>query len=451
MKCEIAVIGSGPGGAIVAHQLALAGKDVLLIEEGSDEATAPFSLQELRSKYRNNGQTIAFGSPGVQYVEGRCVGGGSEINSGLYHRLPEVVREEWEQRLGIEKFRAADLEPHYQFCEQKLSVQTSNSFLPLASLKLAQGAERLGWKTVEVPRWFSPEGTRHSMNKTFIPEFLRAGGRLAQRTKVQRLCKGKSHWTLVTSALPIEAQHVFVCGGAIQTPALLRRSGIKQNIGNRLALHPTVKLTARFAEEINGDNAGVPVHQVKEFSPAMSLGGSVSKLPHLMAAHANHPGFPDWFLEHWKHLFIYYAMIACETRGKVRTLAGCDAPLVSYKMGTRERTLLADAQKKLADVLFAAGAQEVITGTGERVTTTSQLPETISKQTKGIMTIHLCGSCPMGENRALAATDSFGKVHGFDTLYICDASLLGGSPSVNPQGIIMAMARRNVLHFLGKL
>jgi choline dehydrogenase-like flavoprotein len=65
------------------------------------------------------------------------------------------------------------------------------------------------------------------------------------------------------------------------------------------------------------------------------------------------------------------------------------------------------------------------------------------------MTIHLFGSCPMGEDRSRCAANSFGKVYGPRNLYIADASLLCGPPGVNPQGSVMAIARRNVLNFLG--
>ena len=44
----------------------------------------------------------------------------------------------------------------------------------------------------------------------------------------------------------------------------------------------------------------------------------------------------------------------------------------------------------------------------------------------------------------------FGRVHGFKNLYVADASLLCTAPGVNPQGSVMAFARRNVMRFLGK-
>jgi choline dehydrogenase-like flavoprotein len=57
----------------------------------------------------------------------------------------------------------------------------------------------------------------------------------------------------------------------------------------------------------------------------------------------------------------------------------------------------------------------------------------------------------MGEDRRRCATDSFGRVHDQDGLHIADASLLCTAPGVNPQGSVMAFARRNALRFLGQL
>ena len=57
----------------------------------------------------------------------------------------------------------------------------------------------------------------------------------------------------------------------------------------------------------------------------------------------------------------------------------------------------------------------------------------------------------MGENPRKTAANSFGRVHDFSNLFVNDASLLCTAPGVNPQGSIMALARRNALAFLGKL
>jgi choline dehydrogenase-like flavoprotein len=80
----------------------------------------------------------------------------------------------------------------------------------------------------------------------------------------------------------------------------------------------------------------------------------------------------------------------------------------------------------------------------------AKLPRLVETGSGNLMTIHLFSSCPMGENRNKCAADSFGRVHGLSNLRISDASLLCTAPGVNPQGSIMAVARRNALHFLGQ-
>jgi choline dehydrogenase-like flavoprotein len=67
-----------------------------------------------------------------------------------------------------------------------------------------------------------------------------------------------------------------------------------------------------------------------------------------------------------------------------------------------------------------------------------------------VMTVHLAGTVPMGEN-GRAGADSFGRVHGAEHLHVNDASLLPWAPGVNPQGTLMAVAHRNVEHFLSEV
>jgi choline dehydrogenase-like flavoprotein len=54
-------------------------------------------------------------------------------------------------------------------------------------------------------------------------------------------------------------------------------------------------------------------------------------------------------------------------------------------------------------------------------------------------------ACPKGENRALSAADSFGRVHGVEGLRITDSSLLCAPTIVNPQGTVMGPAARTGL------
>ncbi len=491
-RAEIVVIGSGPGGAITACLLAEAGRNVLLIEEGAHlplSSCAPFSKDEMLQKYRNGGQTVALGKNKIAYVEGRCVGGGSEINSGLYHRTPPEILERWRKEFRVDGLSEKELAPHFEACERDVSVSHLPHAAPPASLKLHNGAIKLGWKSLEVPRWFiyplssrredthtysgsgsqslltsaatESGGRRQSMTETFIPRFLKAGGRLLSRTRASRFFPAGNGWSVeaqhaTAGAIEIHADHLFLCAGAVHSPALLRRSGITRNVGNSLQVHPTVKIVARFSEDVNSATMGVPVHQVKEFSPRLSFGCSISSPAYVALGLIDHPDAARETDETWQRTAIYYAMITSEGRGLVRTLPGFRDPLVRYALTASDRRNLSDGLRKLAQALFASGATELFPSLtrgpvlrGESCL--SKIPDALPDGIANLMTIHLFSSAPMGENRELCATDSFGCVHGFRNLFVNDASLLCTALGVNPQGSIMAIARRNTLKFLGKL
>src|SRR4030042_4595673 len=92
IKCDVLVIGSGAGGAITASVLAKRGIDVILAEEGSHfspDEFSPYSTMGMANLYRQHGITPILGKPSIAFVEGCCVGGSTEINSGLFHRTPK--------------------------------------------------------------------------------------------------------------------------------------------------------------------------------------------------------------------------------------------------------------------------------------------------------------------------------------------------------------------------
>lgn len=469
LRAEIVVIGSGPGGAVTACLLAEAGRDIVILEEGPYhplESCTPFSSGEMLQKYRNGGVTVALGRPKVAYAEGRCVGGGSEINSGLYHRTPPDVLDEWRRDFAVDALTEADLRPQFEANERDLGVCLSPGAPAPASLKLHEGASKLGWKSVEVPRWFRyepganpPRGTRQSMTKTFIPRALQAGARLVPDTRAARLRRVGNRWQIDAQChhqpMRIEAEHVFVACGAIQTPALLRRSGFKRNVGDNLHMHPTVKVVARFPGEVNALDMGVPSHQVKEFSPRFSFGCSISSPAHLALAMIDHEDGLREVDGLWRRMATYYAM----TRGgvgTVRPLPFSTDPLVRYRLNNTDLGDLTEALRHLCQCLLAAGAERLYLSVAgvpclRGGSDLNRLPQTLSADRTSLMSIHLFSSCPMGNNRARSAVDSFGNVHDAVGLHVADASLLCGPPGVNPQGSIMAIVRRNALKFLGKL
>jgi choline dehydrogenase-like flavoprotein len=463
LDTDVLVIGSGAGGAVTAATLAGAGRDVTVLEEGpwiDPDAMEPFSLDEMVAKYRHTGLAAALGSPGIVYAEGRCVGGSTEINSGLYRRPSKETLDRWRGLTSIVDF---DDDHFYDACaeiEQALSVQTVPGRYSPASTRLRDGAEALGWMHDEIPRWMTyphgpdaTRGQRQSMTRTFLPRALDAGARILVEHRVDRLVHDRSRAFRAEltgpDALPVtvDFEHVVVCAGAIQTPALLQRSGHRGLVGRGLAVHPTVKLAARFDEPVNAVD-DVPVHQVKEFSPDLSFGGSASQPGLVALALTDHWPVMRDAITSWRDMAVYYAAISSEGRGRVTALPGLRDPLVTYRLTARDRALLGQGLARLTLVMLAAGAGEVYPSFrgAPIVRSRRDLADVTGSFAAGaasVMTVHLCSTVPMGEDRSRAAADSFGRLHGADNVYVNDASLLPDAPGVNPQASVMAIAMRN--------
>jgi choline dehydrogenase-like flavoprotein len=473
LDCEVLVIGSGPGGATTAALLAEAGRDVLLVEEGRDwglDSAPSYSLEEMDQKYRAGGLTTALGPTNITYIEGRCVGGASEINAGLYHRPKAQVLHDWQLTYQIDDFEPDDLWPYFEATEREMQISTHPAGVGPASKKLAQGAERLGWGHREIARFWryeeAPEGgwspRRQSMTETMIPRALAAGCRLAPETRIRRLTiKGGEAVAAVGTRgadrepVTIRFKQVFVCCGAVQTPLLLRRSGLKDNIGDALRLHPMVRVAARFPEPFNDPSWGVPVQQVEEFKPELTIGCSHASLPHLaLWLEGDVAGGRDALLRRdWERMAIFYIAAVAQGQGRVRSLPFFEDPLVTFKMTDRDLALVGEGLHKLGQLLFAAGAEALFNPLGggpiERPADLGQL-RNVGQGAAQVTTIHLFASCPMGEDRRRCAVDSGGRLHGLRNVWLNDASVLPHSPGVNPQGTIMAVARRNAARFLAR-
>jgi choline dehydrogenase-like flavoprotein len=465
---DVLIIGSGAGGATTAAVLAEAGLDVIVVEEGpwvDQDEVRPFSLEQMDRQYRSGGVTVALGLPSIAYTEGRCAGGGTEVNSGLYFRPPGDVVDRWRAEYRIDDLDPGEIDAIADEVETALSVAPVPGSVTPASDLLRRGADALGWTQNEIPRWMTyppggdaTSGTRQSMTRTYLPRAFADGARMVVGCRVDRLVSlgSRALAAEVTYASgtrgSIRCRSVFVCGGAIQTPAILQRSGIRGLVGRSLAVHPTVKLAARFANNVNVPD-DVPVHQVKEFAPDLSFGGSASH-PGLVALALSDqwatfsPAVTDW-----RRMSVYYAAITSEGRGVVRSLPRLRDPLVTYRLTHRDRELLRSGLGRLALLMLEAGADAVFPSFRDAPCVRSRadlavMQDRFSASRAGVMTVHLCSTVPLGEDRARCAADSFGRVHGTSNVYVNDASLLPSAPGVNPQATVMAFAIRNARRFI---
>jgi choline dehydrogenase-like flavoprotein len=463
--CDVLIVGSGPGGSVVAQKLVEAGLDVVMIEEGdfATEKARTFPAENLQKLWRNNGLTVAMGGMPLSYAEGRCMGGGSEINSAIIQRISPELLSLWASKYQIDHFGTHELEEAYDWAYEVINARTSNVDGNQLSEKMKLGAKNLSWKISPLERSDDVAG-RRSMTATLLKSALSKGLRLITRcTAIKIFLKAdKAKYVEVVAIDSNERKvnsriifrDIFIACGAVNTPKLLLASGIKKNIGKSIRFHPTLKALALFPDQINAKDHVIGPHAITEFMPNIRLGCSVFRPGFFGMALAEDWGNRGHLKDSIDYCGIYYAMIRASGSGKVLSIPGLRDPLTIYKFTKSDQILLKEGLINLAKLLFAAGALEVFPSISghkgwkniDDVMIDSALNNLEKKANP--FSIHVFSSCPMGEDLTRCATNSYGKVHGFKNIYISDASLIPEAPGVNPQGSIMALAYRNSLNYL---
>src|SRR6056297_1938738 len=183
--CDVCVIGSGPGGAVAAKELAEKGHAVVLLEEGSHITRADWDgmpLSGLMRMYREAGATGTVGNAGISVTMGRCVGGSSTINSATCFRPPEKILSNWQKDLGLEQLTPQALAPYLERVESILNVtELSWEVLGKNARIVKRGCDRLGLScrplkhNVKNCQGCGPcqfgcqEGAKQSVDVTYIP------------------------------------------------------------------------------------------------------------------------------------------------------------------------------------------------------------------------------------------------------------------------------------------
>jgi hypothetical protein len=460
---DFVIIGSGPGGAVSAKELQEAGFNTCILERGrtyNDNEIPPFSYNEMLNQYKHAGITTTLGNANITYVEGATVGGGSEINSGLYHRTPAEILNIWREEYALIDSDSKKLDKYFKTVENALHVSYfPEGQIPNASLILEAGANKIDWDVMEVPRWFKYDqnktgsGQKMTITKTYLKDYLDNGGRIYELAKVKNLKKQSGRWNVYFNTdngkKKITSKNIILSAGTIGTAQILKQSRLSKKAGRKFQMHPTIKVIAVFDEKINIEDMGVPVHQVKEFGPEISLGCSISSKPYLRIAMLDHFEHVHIVEEKWRNMAIYYAMIIPEGEGSIHSIPFFNDPLVKYNLTKRDKKNLAIGLKKLCELLLASGAIKLFPSIRKgpiisKVKDLENLPYSVDLQETSLMTVHMFSSCPIGENKEKCVADSFGKVYGQEGLFISDGSMLPSAPGVNPQGSIMAFAHRNI-------
>lgn len=486
VRAEVVVVGTGVGGSVAAARLAEAGFDVLMVEAGElvtgeelDEREAPM----FERLYADAGLR-ATNDVSVSLFQGAVVGGGTTVNWMVMLRTPEWVLHEWAAYHGIEGMRAADLAPHFDRIERETHTRVvpEDAHSPNNRIILG-GARALGWSAFSarinatgcIRTGFCGYGCRSGAKQgalqTYLPRAQRAGARLITHGRVERISFAAHGGSFPTKRLhvrhappdgptreiEIEAPVVILAAGAIETPALLQRSGLGGGaVGRYLRLHPTTGLYGFYDQEMYGA-AGIPLSAAcDEFTRLDPAGyGALIECPplHPGLAAAATPGFGASHRETMRRypnigtliVLVRDGVVRGQSDGEVRARRD-GSTSIRYRLNRADALHMEAGLVAAARLHFAAGAREVLSGHSRPVVLHSAddagrlRGQPMGPNQLALASAHVNGTCRMGIDRRSAGTDTHGERFGAPGLFVADGSLLPTALGVNPQETIAALA-----------
>jgi len=488
-EADVCVIGSGAGGSVVAAQLAAAGRRVVVLEAGAGDQAPEFDHHEIvgmQRLYLDQG-TTATRDLGVAILAGSCVGGGTTVNWQTSLRTPEFIRHEWAERSGVSAFAGEAFTSALDAVCERLSVGITESVRNAGNDALQRGATALGYAWSLIPRnsrgcdlsqcsfcvFGCRVGGKQSTAVTFLRDAMQSGNAsVVPQCHADRLRFEVGHLVGVDAvavdpqsgarhAVRVDARTVVVAAGALETPALLLRSGIEHpQLGRNLFLHPTTAVGARYHDDMCGWIGAPQTVLVEEFGRLRGNYGFRLETPPV------HPGLlslaQPWagarehraHMQHLPNVGAFIVLSRDRGSGRVR-VDGEGRPVVDYRIGRMERGLLQRGIAEAVRVHWAAGAEEVHTlhthGPSLARSATARASDIdafctyleslpVHANRCAVFSAHQMGTARMGTDARRDVCDATGQVHGTPGLYVADASLFPASSGVNPMITIMALA-----------
>ena len=492
LDCDVAIIGSGAGGAIVARALAKAGARVVLLEEGGHHTSRDFDMQEATAfpmLYQEQGNR-ATADLSIMVLQGRAVGGSTVVNWTTSFRTPPKVLDHWRRHFGIEGLTEGALTPHWEEIERYLGIhEVDPDHVNRNNGKIWDGLGKLGWARERIRRntrgcmnsgycgMGCPIDAKQSMLVTAIPDAVAAGAELYARCRARSVEEvgGRIAWidaepidptTLRPNGrrLRVRPKVCVLSGGAINSPALLLRSRVGNRsgqVGRRTFLHPTVAMGAIHAEPIEafyGAPQSIASHEFADRGERMGYFFEAAPIHPVLASLALN-GFGRDQRQQLEKLPFTSVVIALlidgfghgEEGGTV-TLKPDGMPKLDYPFTSRFEEAARAAQADAARVLLASGAAEVMSLHSEPVKLRSErdLP-TLAAAPFGpnllsVFTAHQMGGCAMGQDPTRSVVRSDLRHHHIENLFVIDGSVFPTSLGVNPQLSIYGLASWGAEH-----
>lgn len=491
LEADVAIVGTGAGGAISAEILARAGLRVVIVEEGAYRTPEEFTLREVPTFARlyNDGGVRPTKDGAIAVVQGRTVGGSTAVNWTSSFRTPEPTLRHWREVHGIEGLGLEAMAPWFEKIEQRLHIAPWNTH-NLNNELLARGAEKLGWKHGVIKRNVNgcanlgycglgcPIGAKQSMDVTAIPDALDHGAALVTRVRAERLQISGDRVTAIEGValdergvrptgrrVALRAPWVVVAAAAINSPALLLRSKVPdpyKRIGKRTFLQ-THNYSLAFMPDLVDPFSGV---QQSVYMDQLTWRDGVAGRAgfNMEAAGAQ----PVVSLNFWKGIGMEMADFARRLRhlhtlvSQIRDGFHPDSPggevhlrsdgsaILDYPINEYIWDGVRSSYLAMAECQFAAGAESVHPACSD-----AQAYRSWSEARAGISALrlrspnvflnstHPLGGCAMGPDPRTSVVDTFGLHHHVANLAVFDGSVFPTSLGVNPCLSIYALAARN--------
>ncbi|MFT3764526.1 MAG: GMC family oxidoreductase [Minicystis sp.] len=482
--CDVVVIGSGAGGAVVAALLAEAGRRVIVLEEGPyfrpEDYQSFTPSQSVRRLFREAGMLTAFPvgqTPIISITIGRAVGGSSVLTGGVCFRIPGEVHHRWTRDLGLHELSERALEPACEDVERRMEVREVPARLRSASTnRFVEGAARLGIAMHPMRRntgddcegnarcnFACPAGAKRSVDVSYLPSAIAHGARVVSDALVERVIVENGRAAGVEGRIlggeagapshrfTVRAPVVVAACGTLHTPLLLFASGLRDpagQLGRNITLHPSVRAVARFDDRLDGwDGALQSVYTDHFDREGIKLVGVYSAVNVLAAGL---PGVGPSLRRRVKQLpycGAFGAMIHDEGGGTVRPGPGRE-PILSYEMAPRDLARIRRSVTILTEIAMAAGAREVFTSIfGFPPITSIDAARAMEHARYDARRVECMAFHPLGSARAAndprrGVVDQGGECFELPGLFVADGSVLPTSIGVNSQVPIMSMATR---------
>lgn len=491
ITCDVAIVGSGAGAGVTAELLARAGLQVVLIEEGPLRSSRDFRQLEsdaYPALYQESAGRKTT-DKAITILQGRCVGGSTTVNWTSSFRTPAATLQYWQQHFGLADYGEAAMAPWFEEAEQRLHIAPWLTPANRNNDVLRAGAERLGIAAAGIQRnvkgcWNlgscgmgCPTNAKQSMLVTTIPAALDRGATLLVQTRAQAFDVGRGQVNALECApvslngtptgsatTRITARHFIVAGGAINSPALLMRSGVPDPhrlLGKRTFLHPVVISAATFADRIEAWDGAPQTLYTDHFLHTQPIDGPIGYKLEAPPMHpvivsttlTGHGQAQAEMLKQFPHTQGLLALLRDgfhpESPGGRVQLRDDGSPVLDYPLNDFVMDGARRALLSMAEIQFAAGARKVMPVhelAGQYGTWPEARQAIQSLPMKPLLTrvvsAHVMGGCAMAGEERLGVVRPDGVHWHLANLSVHDGSLFPTSIGANPQLSVYGVANR---------